>query len=141
MIFIPAIFLITVLLVIAAWHFYWALGGKSGLSRVLPENREGRKVLAPSKLVTFLVAAGLLAMAVFTWLRVFDNDPLLPHWMLEYGMLVIAAIFFLRAIGDFKYVGLLKKIRHSSFAERDSRYYTPLSILIAIVAVMIDVLF
>lgn len=40
--------------------------------------------------------------------------------------------FIVRAIGDFKYVGFFKKIYNSSFASLDTRYFSPLILVLGI---------
>jgi hypothetical protein len=52
-------------------------------------------------------------------------------------MFVIAALFLLRAIGDFKYVGFFKSVSQTDFARLDSLLFTPLCLLIAIAAFLI----
>ena len=43
----------------------------------------------------------------------------------------LAAIFVLRALGDFQYVGFSKRIRGTQFAHWDDRIFSPLCLLIA----------
>ncbi|TKI67695.1 DUF3995 domain-containing protein [Lysinibacillus mangiferihumi] len=49
------------------------------------------------------------------------------------GCTVCAVIFLIRAIGDFKYVGFFKKIKHSQFARNDTWLYSPLCLFISLV--------
>jgi hypothetical protein len=53
------------------------------------------------------------------------------------GNLAIAIIFLIRAIGDFRYVGFLKKIKNTKFAKKDTKYYSPLCSLISVLAFII----
>ncbi len=39
---------------------------------------------------------------------------------------LLAGIFLLRSLGDFKYMGLLKKSTRSAFARMDTQLYVPL---------------
>jgi hypothetical protein len=48
------------------------------------------------------------------------------------GVWAMAAIFTVRAIGDFRYVGFFKTVRNTRFAELDTLVYTPLCLLLAI---------
>ena len=54
------------------------------------------------------------------------------------GLWIIAGIFILRAIGDFRYVGFFKSVKQSAFARADSRYYSPLCLLIGVLGIMIE---
>jgi hypothetical protein len=40
-------------------------------------------------------------------------------------------VLALRAIGEFRYVGLFKRVRESRFAALDTRVYTPLCVALA----------
>ncbi len=57
----------------------------------------------------------------------------------RYGLWLTAVIFLLRAIGDFRYVGVFKRHRESSFAKLDTLLYSPLCLLLAcLVAISAD---
>ena len=45
------------------------------------------------------------------------------YLMYHYGLWIIASLFMLRAIGEFKYVGFFKKYKHIQFGKNDTRYY------------------
>jgi uncharacterized membrane protein SpoIIM required for sporulation len=45
---------------------------------------------------------------------------------------LIAAVFALRAIGDFRYVGFFKRIRDTRFARLDTLAYWPLCAVLAV---------
>lgn len=49
----------------------------------------------------------------------------------RYSILLVAVIFLLRAIGDFRYIGLIKRRKQSLFALWDIRLYTPLCLILA----------
>ena len=53
------------------------------------------------------------------------------------GSIVCALVFLLRAIGDFKYVGIFKTIKHSTFAQNDSKWYSPLCLFLSFVYVLV----
>lgn len=97
-------------------HLYWAAGGRFGKSATLP-TANGKSVLHPTPLITIVVAIGLFAMAALVFERV--------------GLWLIAGIFLLRAVGDFRYIGFFKRVRDSRFARLDTRFYTPLCLLLA----------
>ena len=140
MLFLLSAVLIVLLAILSLIHFYWSVGGKKGIELIIPENKEGRKASSPSRLLVFLIGFSLLLMALFTYMKVFPGHHFLPAWLYENGMIIIAAVFFLRTIGDFRYVGFFKQIRHSAFAEMDSYYYTPAAVFICVLALIVEVL-
>jgi hypothetical protein len=115
-----------IFLVIAGFHFYWAFGGKFGSQAVIPQI-EGKIAFKPPVLATIFVA---LAMLVGAWLS-WTPDGKTDNKILIYGNLAIGIVFLIRAIGDFKYVGFFKKVKGSLFAENDSRYYSPLCLVVS----------
>ena len=140
MILALGIILSSILLALSFLHFYWLLGGKSGFAESLPENKDGRKVISPQKKDSFIVAAGLLAMFFFVQIRINVLPVSIPHWLMKYGLWAISVIFIVRSIGDFRYVGFFKKIKHSVFAKYDSRYYSPLCLLTGITGIVIELI-
>lgn len=132
----------TIFLAISALHFYWAFGSLLGKKiksseSVLPEVN-GKSVFIPSTFATFVVAFGLLFFAKissFGLIKDFGLNHFSP--IIPYGNLTIAIIFLVRAIGDFKMVGFSKKIKGTKFAKNDSKYYSPLCLLISVLAFVI----
>ena len=125
---------IVILLLAAAIHVYWAAGGKAGKAAAVP-TAEGRALIKPSAFGTAMVAAGLCVMAALValrigWLRLpgFASD----NMVVEVAAWLIAAVFALRAIGDFRYVGFFKRIRDSKFARLDTLAYSPLCAALAV---------
>jgi len=45
---------------------------------------------------------------------------------------VLAALFLIRAVGEFRYVGFFKSVRDTRFATWDSWLFSPLCLLIAV---------
>ena len=125
---------IFILLALAGIHVYWAAGGTAGKAAAVPSVNE-RPVLRPSAKTTAMVSLGLAGMAA--WLAVSIGWPALPafpalHLLLQIGVWLMAAIFALRAIGDFRYVGFFKRIRSSRFARLDTWAYSPLCACLAV---------
>lgn len=119
--------------VLSLIHIYWALGGKAGREHAVPSSG-GVPTIRPSATATFAVAAAL-AIAVLVILGGIGwfGDAIPPvtyAWM----TLVIALLFLLRAIGDFAAVGFFKKPSDSSFAFWDTWLYSPLCVLITVLA-------
>ncbi len=51
---------------------------------------------------------------------------------MESQVIDLAAIFVLRAVGDFHYVGFFKRVRGSVFARRDTWVFSPLCVVLAV---------
>jgi magnesium-transporting ATPase (P-type) len=127
-----------IFLVIALFHIYWAFGGKFGSKSVIPEI-EGKATFNPPFLATIFVA---LAMLVCSFLSIIALKPIYkgtsPIFMSSkieiYAQLALGIIFMLRAIGDFKYAGFSKKVKGTNFAKNDTKYYSPLCVLISVIA-------
>ncbi|HNP19602.1 MAG TPA: DUF3995 domain-containing protein [Fulvivirga sp.] len=130
----------TILLLLSVLHFYWALGGKWAFAAALPTNEEGKRMLNPKKKDSLIVGFGLLMFAVFYFIKTDLILFPLPQWIIQYFGWVIAVIFILRSVGDFKYIGFFKKIRTTPFGKNDSKYYSPLCLFIGMVAVLIQLL-
>ncbi len=105
-----------ILVLLGVLHVYWAAGGSFGKGVTLP-TRNGKTVLRPTPMITAIVAACLFGMAALV--------------AAEVAVWVPAAIFVLRAIGDFRYIGFFKRIRDSRFAKFDTMLYSPLCLLLA----------
>ncbi len=124
--------LVAVFAILGLFHVAWAAGARKATG-VIPEVA-GKPAFAPGPVVTLLVAAtlfgcALLIAALAGWVAL----PL-PTALLRWANLALALAFFARAIGDFRLVGIFKKVRGTPFARLDSRYYSPLCLVIAIAA-------
>lgn len=132
---------VLIFVLISLLHFYWVFGGTWGLSGAMPE-RYKVDFFNPNlkwlmKFATLAVAFGLLLFAYIIYSNTPGFTSLLPASWVRYGTMAIAAIFLLRAIGDFNFVGLFKKSDGSEFAEKDSRFYVPLCLVIGVVSLLI----
>ncbi|MBB6273949.1 hypothetical protein HDF26_004422 [Pedobacter cryoconitis] len=136
-----------VFLTLSFIHIYWAFGGQWGKELSVPTTGSGQKLFVPGVRATLFVAAGLLIFAAVNLsIRVLPG--LATHTLfvisplyLKYGILMIGLIFLLRSIGDFNYVGLMKKHKTSPFAKNDTRFYVPLCLIIFIAHALIFALF
>ncbi len=129
-----------IFLLLAGIHAYRALGGRRWINAVLPTTgKTDAKLFAPGSVVTGLVAAGLLLPALLSFSAVPVFARILSARWVVYGHAGIAILFTLRALGDFRYVGFFKKIKHTPFAGNDSRYYSPLCLVVALLALLIVV--
>jgi hypothetical protein len=121
-----------VLGIAALWHFYWALGGSVGLKAAIPE-KNGQPLMAPSRLLTAVVALAIAAIAAVY--AVAGADPFLNPVYAEWAQTIAAVcglVFVLRAIGDFRYVGFFKHHTGTTFAMADSRFYSPLCLFLGV---------
>lgn len=59
---------------------------------------------------------------------------------MQYTGWIIALLFFIRAIGDFKYVGFFKSVKQTTFGTMDTTYYAPLCLVISSVGIIIEIL-
>lgn len=114
------------LFLIAALHLYWGLGGKWAAHATLPATDGGKPLFRPGLLACTVVAVGLVLMA---WLLLTHVGLLSPVVTLRTSAIIltgVAVIFALRCVGDFRYFGIFRSIRHTDFAAMDRKLYTPL---------------
>lgn len=126
--------------ILSLLHFYWAVGGKWGFHKVIPINVDGEKVFNPKKRFSLIVGLCLFVFAL--------------HYLLECGFLsfnepgttpyfagwIISFLFILRSIGDFNYIGFFKKVKHTGYAKLDTRFYTPLCLIVGFMAIIIELI-
>jgi Protein of unknown function (DUF3995) len=118
-----------ILLLLSAWHFYWAAGGTWGKALAVPRQGD-RPLLRPSSAVTLAVAI-LLAVAaalVLAKLKTWEEPGV--NRLVGWGNLALAAVFGLRAVGDTRWVGFFKRVRGTPFAILDTWVYSPLCIFL-----------
>lgn len=126
-----AILLLAFFLTTALLHFYWAMGGGSGLGATVP-HVEGEPLFTPSKLSTIAVGIVLLGMGAMVLWRIDAIALPFPRVWSTVGTSLIATAFTLRAVGEFKYVGFFKRVRDTKFARMDTQLYSPLCLGVAI---------
>lgn len=118
-------------------HFYWALGGNWGMEGVVPTFSDGKKTFKPGLHGTMGVGIAMGGCAFITIGNTGIFDQSLSHTFIRYATLAIGALFLLRAIGEFKYVGFFKKVKGTLFAKNDTHYYSPLCLTVAAVSFLI----
>ena len=130
-----------IFILLGAIHFYWGIGGKWGSRQALPQNlNNGTPLFIPGIVACFGVALGLLVMAIFTLNQTSFVSLNLPNVLNQYGLYVIGAIFLLRSLGDFKYVGFFKSIKNTEFGRLDTQFYSPLCLYLGITSLLIKFL-
>jgi len=116
--------------VLACWHFFMALRPASGASGAVP-SVDGKPLFTPSPAATVAVGIALLLLAALVaatagFIRTgMARNPLV--WLCY----ALAAGLLARAVGDFKYLGLFKRVKGSKFATLDSFVFSPLCLLLA----------
>ncbi len=133
--YVISVILSLVFLLLGIIHLNWALGNSWGLDKALPTNEKGETIFKPGTGMTLMVALGLMICAAFYFINPEPGNQ--KNWIFEWGRLIIPALFTLRAIGDFRYVGLFKKIKNTTFAKMDTKLYTPLCIIIGLTGILI----
>jgi len=133
---IIAVLLFLVFLFLSLLHFYWAFGGKWRTEGVYPTPDAQTPPRNPGIGSTLIVAFGLFGFSIFYLIKVNIIFIELPLWIEKYGLWILAAIFMVRAIGDFKYLGFFKKIKNTKFGQNDTRYFAPLCFLIGVLTLL-----
>ncbi|MBM9576250.1 DUF3995 domain-containing protein [Leptospira sp. 201903070] len=119
-----------ILLFLSGIHFYWLAGGRTGGNQVIPEIN-GKPAFLPGKFATLIVGILLLGAASLPIGLTFENPIGIPKPLLHYGTLFLSLVFLLRAIGEFRLVGFFKSVRGTTFAKNDTKYYSPLCLLLS----------
>lgn len=136
--FISFYLLVFILFVISMLHFYWAQGGEFGFVNALPQKENGEPLFVPKKVHSAIVGIGLLGIIGLLGYRLPLNYYFPFVEIIRNILWVVAIVFILRAIGDFKYVGFFKKIQNTEFGKLDTKYYSPLCLLIGILILFIN---
>ncbi len=134
---IISIVLFSVFLFLFLIHFYWGFGGKWGNQSVVPTKDDGVPLFIPKVTSTFIVAIGLFCFGVFYLIKEELIEINLPVWVNQYGFWILIFIFIIRSIGEFNYVGFFKKHKSSQFAINDTKYYSPLCLVIGILTLVL----
>jgi uncharacterized protein DUF3995 len=115
---------------LAGLHFFWASGGRWGASVAIPE-LNGKAAFTPTPMATMVVGALLLGAAGVALTAAGVRVLPLPLEVVRVGTGLLSAAFFLRVVGDFRYVGLFKRHQGTRFAQMDNLLYMPLCIGLA----------
>lgn len=134
---ILSIILVGIFLILAILHLSWVLGSTWGFDSSIPKTEDGSWVIKPGKKDSLMVGLGLLFFAIFYLIQAELIDFDLPKWALSIAGWLIPIIFLFRAIGDFKYIGFFKKVKATRFAQLDSRFYSPLCLIISLIGFIV----
>ncbi len=138
---LPVIINTAIFILLSILHFYWACGGKRWYDDVLPTSSNGLHKMQPGTGAGLVVAFGLLLLALITAGNHGLFDTYIRRKYFRYGALIIAIIFLLRAIGDFKFIGFFKKVRLTRFGINDTQFFSPLCLFIALCSVLIFIFY
>lgn len=113
-------------------HMYWLSGGRWGIYKAVPQV-PGKESLKPVIWIAVLIIVGAFLMALIQLFVLFSFQIPIEYFLFgKRGLLVISALFLLRSIGDFRYIGIFRKIKNTEFAKTDARISTPLCLYISI---------
>ncbi|WP_420579894.1 DUF3995 domain-containing protein [Reichenbachiella sp.] len=129
--------LILIFSFLAGIHFSWAMGSSWGFMAALPTTTDGDLLFRPTPAESATVGAGFMAFAIYYLIQTNWIAIELPAKMNRIIGWIIPCIFLLRAIGDFKYVGIFKPPMQTEFAQADFFFYSPLCLLIALLGFVI----
>lgn len=130
-------FILTIIFIfLSLLHGYWALGGNWAIEKTVPEryldNFLPNKNNAKFVFATFVVAAGLMIMALMVAGYVGKINLPIGKDLLRIGLIIVALIFLVRSIGNFKDVGFSKKNKSGEFGYWDSKLYSPLCLFFSV---------
>ncbi|WP_420602427.1 DUF3995 domain-containing protein [Flagellimonas sp.] len=132
-----AILISIVLIILAILHFFWALFGIKNPETVVPTTIGSNHVKTPNKIMAVLVGLFLLGFA-FVFINKIINY--VDFEWLQYVSIGVGIIFIIRAFGDFKYVGFFKTAKNSKFSALDTRYYSPLCLLMGALILILELM-
>jgi hypothetical protein len=133
---ILGILLAAIFAILGLFHVYWAFGGRFGSAAAIP-TVDGARLFNPSVSATMLVAAALFLAMLTIFGQIGWFGEAIPKWIFRIATFGIAALFLMRAIGDFKILGFFKSASASDFAFWDSFLFSPLCLFIALAAFLI----
>jgi hypothetical protein len=116
-------------------HVYWLAGGTFGVGVVLPTaKRGGPPLFRPSATAKLAVAIALLLAGALAFAATSgqSSGPIRTVLAVTHGAVVF--LFGARAVGDFRYLGVFKRIKDTRFAIWDTRLFVPLCFAIALLS-------
>ncbi|HVF90707.1 MAG TPA: DUF3995 domain-containing protein [Blastocatellia bacterium] len=133
---ILGIFLAAVFAGLCLLHVFWASGGSFGKGATVP-SVAGKRVFNPSPVGTMLVSAAFLVAMLVILGQLGIIGQAVPGWVFRWATRGIGALFLLRAIGEFRLVGFFKQVRATEFAFWDTWLFSPLCVVIAVIAFVV----
>ncbi len=128
--------LIVVFVGLSGLHVFWAAGGRAGGVAAIPRGA-GRALFRPSPLGTLTVALALAAAAASVAAAAGWFGAGRPWRAGRVFTGVLAVLFLLRSVGDFRYVGFFKSMGDEPFRSWDTWLFSPLCLAIALAALVV----
>ena len=120
----------------AAFHAWWALGGRLGFSVSLPQRPDGTPVMAHRLSWWRPAAAGVALCLLLLALLLLANAGRLrlplPRDGVRLALIAVGAVFVGRALVPNRHVGLFKTLRTTRWARFDTRLYSPLFLVLGL---------
>lgn len=121
---------LSIIIFAAAFHSYWAIGGKTGWSVSLPQRDDGAPVMSSMigwwRWGALGVALGLAGLAL-TLLAEVGAVRFTAFAGLRHALLILfAAACIARVLVPSRYVGFFKRLTTTRWAHYDTRFYSPL---------------
>ncbi|MGJ1263705.1 DUF3995 domain-containing protein [Sphingobacterium spiritivorum] len=129
---IPAYVNAFIFVFLAVLHVYWVAGGEWGIAGTIPTDSNGRRTFIPRKGGTLVVALGLFLFAAINLMYIGLLRVDIEQSILRYAIIGVGGLFLLRAIGDFRYIGMTKRFTRTTFAVRDKWIYIPLCLVLVL---------
>jgi len=121
-----------ILLVAAAFHFYWGWGGRYGNHVSIPQHPNGERVFTPRPGAAHFVGVALIGGVLCILAAAKHLTLPVPESLPRAATAWLALIFLVRALGWFRYVGFFKQVRSTPFARYDTWFYCPLRLFLGI---------
>jgi hypothetical protein len=96
----------------------------------VPEKIGGGLAFRPRPLETAVVALLILVACYFLVAEAELLSGLEANRWTRWGSIFCAAVFVIRTVGDFRYVGFFKRYKHSMFAKYDTWLFSPLCLFL-----------
>lgn len=110
-------------------HWIWVFRGTGDLTGFVPEV-DGRPAFVPGRLATAAVAL-LLLLAAGVCASQAELFGLPRLRVARIGVWSLLVLFFARGLGDFRLVGIFKRVRDTRFGRRDTWIYSPLCLVLS----------
>jgi len=135
-----SIILFLIFTILGGFHFYWLFGGVWGLKKVIPTKSNDLHILAIPKFATLVVGVVLILFGLMYLMKSGFVNLQIHSQVVNYVYWFIPFVFIVRAIGEFKYLGLFKRIKDTEFAKADSKFFSPLCLIVGIIGLFIQFL-
>jgi hypothetical protein len=135
-----AYFVIVALGLVVLFHLYWGGGGRLMADAVIPAKPASggpQKLFSPSSIAAFIVAGYLSAIMLLAWFVARKQPLVLGLGTLRIVLGIAGAIFVIRAIGDFRYIGFFKRVYGTRFARWDNWLFSPFILCVGAACVVL----